>query len=97
MYVLIASIQFYIEGIRHLGDLTLSCFVFSPWPDLQAYQAGAKRNPPPTFRYRFICFCSGAQPAGWAVRHQQRLGYSPKGGMSTAEAQIEVKGVEAIF
>ena len=46
MYVLIASIQFYIEGIRHLGDLTLSCFVFSPWPDLQAYQAGAKLNPP---------------------------------------------------
>ena len=45
MYVLIASIQFYIEGIRHLGDLTLSCFVFSPWPDLQAYQAEAKLNP----------------------------------------------------
>ena len=46
MYVLIASIQFYIEGIRHLGDLILSCFVFSPWPDLQAYQAGAKLNQP---------------------------------------------------
>ena len=68
--------------------------MFSPWPDLQAYQAGAKLNPTSDIG---LFVCRGAQLAGWAVHFKPRLGYSPEGGMSTAEAQIEVKGVEAIF
>ena len=68
------SIDFYIERIRQLWDLTLSCFMFSPWPDLQAYQSRSKIQP--TFRYWFICFCRAVHNMrdGRPIANKDRLG-----------------------